>query len=133
MEFNGITVELLFWLWLWLVLGLSQEELSTIIVYMLWFQGPMMSICFREGIKIKPDALDQIIIGSNQDIRQILHHLSMWSANDKNLQVDDMKREAEKAKKDFKMVIFVCCLVCACNLSIFLIMKVLDKVDRKEL
>ncbi|XP_042886240.1 replication factor C subunit 1-like isoform X3 [Penaeus japonicus] len=66
-------------------------------------RGPMMSICFREGIKIKPDALDQIIIGSNQDIRQILHHLSMWSANDKNLQVDDMKREAEKAKKDFKM------------------------------
>ncbi|XP_037773561.1 replication factor C subunit 1-like [Penaeus monodon] len=66
-------------------------------------RGPMMSICFREGIQIKPDALDQIIIGSNQDIRQILHHLSMWSANEKNLQVGDMKREAEKAKKDMKM------------------------------
>ncbi|XP_047498187.1 replication factor C subunit 1-like [Penaeus chinensis] len=66
-------------------------------------RGPMMSICFREGIQIKPDALDQIIIGSNQDIRQILHHLSMWSANEKNLQVDDMKREAQKAKKDMKM------------------------------
>lgn len=67
----------------------------------------MMSICFREGIQIKPDALDQIIIGSNQDIRQILHHLSMWSANEKNLQVGDMKREAEKAKKDMKMVYFL--------------------------
>lgn len=67
----------------------------------------MMSICFREGIQIKPDALDQIIIGSNQDIRQVLHHLSMWSANEKNLQVNDMKREAEKAKKDLKMVCFV--------------------------
>nr|XP_045582058.1 replication factor C subunit 1-like [Procambarus clarkii] len=66
-------------------------------------RGPMMSICFREGIKIKPDALDQIIVGANQDVRQILHHLSMWSVNAQTLQVDDMKKEAERAKKDFKM------------------------------
>ncbi|XP_068241805.1 replication factor C subunit 1 [Palaemon carinicauda] len=66
-------------------------------------RGPMMSVCFREGIKIKPDALDQIIIGANQDVRQILHHLSVWSANQKTLAVDEMKIEAEKAKKDFKM------------------------------
>lgn len=65
-------------------------------------RGPMMSVCYREGIKIKAEALDQIIIGSNQDIRQVLHHLSMWSANEKNLQTDDVKREAKKAKKDFK-------------------------------
>lgn len=68
------------------------------------FQGPMMSICFREGIKIKPDALDQVIIGANQDVRQILHHLSVWSANNQNLQLDDVKSEAEKAKKDMKKV-----------------------------
>ncbi|XP_063867736.1 replication factor C subunit 1-like isoform X2 [Scylla paramamosain] len=65
-------------------------------------RGPMMSVCYREGIKIKPEALDQIIIGSNQDIRQVLHHLSMWSAKEKNLQTDDVKREAKKAQKDFK-------------------------------
>lgn len=67
-------------------------------------QGPMMSVCYREGVKIKPEALDQIIIGSNQDIRQVLHHLSMWSANEKNLQTEDMKREASKAQKNFKKV-----------------------------
>ncbi|CAL4061186.1 unnamed protein product, partial [Meganyctiphanes norvegica] len=66
-------------------------------------RGPMMSICFREGIKIKPDALDQIIIGSNQDVRQILHHLSMWSANEKNLSLESMTKEAKSAKKDFKL------------------------------
>ncbi|KAG7155024.1 Replication factor C subunit 1-like [Homarus americanus] len=66
-------------------------------------RGPMMSVCFREGIKIKPDALDQIIVGTNQDVRQILHHLSMWSANQRNLEVDDMKREAQRAKKNLKM------------------------------
>ncbi|XP_045128253.1 replication factor C subunit 1-like [Portunus trituberculatus] len=65
-------------------------------------RGPMMSVCYREGIKIKSEALDQIIIGSNQDIRQVLHHLSMWSVKEKNLQTDDVKKEAKKAHKDFK-------------------------------
>ncbi|XP_071552942.1 replication factor C subunit 1 [Panulirus ornatus] len=65
-------------------------------------RGPMMSICFREGIKIKPDALDQVIIGANHDVRQILHHLSVWSSNQQTLNVDDMKTEAERAKKDLK-------------------------------
>ncbi|XP_076041006.1 germ line transcription factor 1 isoform X2 [Oratosquilla oratoria] len=66
-------------------------------------KGPMMSICYRENIKIKPDALEQIVIGANQDVRQILHHLSVWSANQKNLEVGQMKTEAQKAKKDMKM------------------------------
>lgn len=66
-------------------------------------RGPMLSICFREGIKIKPDALDQIIMGANQDVRQVLHHLSMWSANQKNLSLESMSEEAKKAKKDFKL------------------------------
>jgi len=34
-------------------------------------RGAMMSICFKEGLKIKPEALDEIILGSNQDIRQV--------------------------------------------------------------
>lgn len=32
----------------------------------------MMSIAFKEGIKIPPPAMDQIIIGANQDIRQVM-------------------------------------------------------------
>ena len=31
----------------------------------------MMSIAFKEGLKIQPQAMDQIIIGANQDVRQV--------------------------------------------------------------
>ena len=31
----------------------------------------MMSLAFREGIKIPPPALNEIILGANQDIRQV--------------------------------------------------------------
>ena len=31
----------------------------------------MMSVAFKEGIKINPQALQEIIIASNNDIRQV--------------------------------------------------------------
>lgn len=34
-------------------------------------RGAMMSICFKEGLKMKPEALDEIIVGANQDVRQV--------------------------------------------------------------
>ncbi len=40
-------------------------------------RGAMMSICFKEGLKIKPEALDEIILGSNQDIRQVKTHWNL--------------------------------------------------------
>ena len=70
----------------------------------MFFQGAMMSICYREGVKITPDALNDIIGSSNQDIRQILHHLSMWSVKDKQLSSEQVKEESHKAKKDLKLV-----------------------------
>jgi len=63
-----------------------------------------MSICFNEKIKIKPDALDEVIIGANQDIRQVLHNLSMWCANSKTLSADQARTDANSAKKDVKVV-----------------------------
>ena len=30
-----------------------------------------MSIAFKEGLKIPPQAMEQIILGANQDIRQV--------------------------------------------------------------
>ena len=35
------------------------------------FQGAMMSIAFKEGLKIPPQAMEQIIVGANQDVRQV--------------------------------------------------------------
>ena len=66
-------------------------------------RSAMMSVCFREGIKLKPDALDQIIVGSNQDVRQVLHHLSMFSVKEQQLDSESVKRDAGKAKKDLKI------------------------------
>ena len=33
-----------------------------------------MSIAFKEGLKIPPQAMEQIILGANQDVRQVGQH-----------------------------------------------------------
>ncbi|XP_018567232.1 replication factor C subunit 1 [Anoplophora glabripennis] len=63
-------------------------------------RGAMMSICFKEGINISPNALTELIQGAGCDIRQTLNHLSMWSAADKNLSPEMVRKEAKAAKKD---------------------------------
>lgn len=67
-----------------------------------------MSICFKEGIKVPPEALNDIITGANHDIRQVLHHLSLWSVKDKQLSIESIKEETQKAKKDIKLVSVLC-------------------------
>lgn len=34
-------------------------------------KGAMMSVCFKEGIKISSQALSEIIMASGQDVRQV--------------------------------------------------------------
>lgn len=63
-------------------------------------RGAMMSVCFKEGIKIPPDALAQIISGTGMDVRQTLNNLSMWTAAKQTLTVDDAEKKAKNAKKD---------------------------------
>lgn len=59
-----------------------------------------MSICFKEGIDISPNALSELIQGTSCDVRQTLNHLSMWSAANKNLSFETVQKEAKAAKKD---------------------------------
>nr|DBA29243.1 TPA: hypothetical protein GDO54_009487 [Pyxicephalus adspersus] len=66
-------------------------------------KGAMMSVAFKEGLKIPPPAMNEIILGANQDIRQVLHNLSMWSASNKALTYDEAKSNANNAKKDIKI------------------------------
>ncbi|KAI4465725.1 chromosome transmission fidelity factor 18 [Holotrichia oblita] len=63
-------------------------------------RGAMMSVCFKENLKIKPDALSQIISGTGLDVRQTLNHLSMWTVNNIALSVEEAEKEAKLAKKD---------------------------------
>lgn len=73
-------------------------------------RAALMSICFKENIKISADMLDQIINGCNHDIRQCLHNLSIWSSNNKNLTLTQKSQdEIEKAMKDVRMNPFEAC------------------------
>ncbi|XP_053560024.1 replication factor C subunit 1 isoform X2 [Bombina bombina] len=66
-------------------------------------KGAMMSVAFKEGLKIPPPAMNEIILGANQDIRQVLHNLSMWCSRSKELSYDEAKGNAQSAKKDIKI------------------------------
>ncbi|KFO10864.1 Replication factor C subunit 1, partial [Balearica regulorum gibbericeps] len=66
-------------------------------------KGAMMSIAFKEGLKIPPPAMQEIILAANQDIRQVLHNLNMWCAKDKSLTYDEAKTDARRAKKDIRL------------------------------
>ncbi|XP_057372530.1 replication factor C subunit 1-like [Daphnia carinata] len=66
-------------------------------------RGAMLSVCFKEGISLKPEALDEIIMGANQDVRQVLHHLSMLASDKKTLSTEKAKLEASRSKKDMKL------------------------------
>uniref|UniRef100_A0A8D3DYA9 Replication factor C subunit 1 n=1 Tax=Scophthalmus maximus TaxID=52904 RepID=A0A8D3DYA9_SCOMX len=72
-------------------------------------KGAMMSLAFKEGIKIPPPALNEIILASNQDVRQVIHNLSMWSAKDKVMTYDQCKSDAASARKDMKLGPFDVC------------------------
>ncbi|XP_055772510.1 replication factor C subunit 1-like, partial [Salvelinus fontinalis] len=72
-------------------------------------KGAMMSIAFKEGLKVPPPALNEMILASNQDIRQVLHNLSMWSAKDKVMTYDRVKEDANNARKDIKLGPFDVC------------------------
>ena len=36
-------------------------------------QSAMMSVAFREGVKIPPSALNDVILGAGHDVRQVRH------------------------------------------------------------
>uniref|UniRef100_A0A8D0GRX0 Replication factor C subunit 1 n=1 Tax=Sphenodon punctatus TaxID=8508 RepID=A0A8D0GRX0_SPHPU len=69
-------------------------------------KGAMLSIAFKEKLKIPPPAMNEIILAANQDIRQVLHNLTMWCVKNKSLTYDEAKADAIKAKKDTKLCPF---------------------------
>lgn len=70
----------------------------------------MLSICFKEGIKIPPDVLSQLIVSSNQDVRQTLNLLSMWAIDPSRADAESLKKDAQTIKKDVKLVGNVECI-----------------------
>ncbi|XP_055338037.1 replication factor C subunit 1-like [Paramacrobiotus metropolitanus] len=73
-------------------------------------RGAMLSICAKEGINIKPNALDVIIEMSRHDIRQVLHNLYTWTSSKKTMTYDEAKANAASSEKDsIKMGAFEAC------------------------
>ncbi|XP_054713942.1 replication factor C subunit 1-like isoform X2 [Uloborus diversus] len=66
-------------------------------------KAAMMSIAFKEGIKVPPNALQDVIVASNQDVRQVLHNMSMWSAKSKGLSLEQTKQDIGRGTKHIKM------------------------------
>ena len=80
-------------------------------------QGSMMSVVYKENIKITPAALEDLIVASAHDLRQVglpfycispsathfqvLHNLSLWSAGSKAITSEQGK---SRIKKELKLV-----------------------------
>lgn len=66
-------------------------------------KSAMMSICFKEGVKVPQDVLSQLIVSANQDVRQTLHLLSMWAADPQLADPERLRKDANTTKKDIKL------------------------------
>ncbi|KAJ8733747.1 hypothetical protein PYW07_014298 [Mythimna separata] len=66
-------------------------------------KSAMLTICFKEGIKIPPDVLSQLITSANQDVRQTLNLLSMWAIDPSLTDADRLRKDAQTIKKDVKL------------------------------
>ncbi|KAA1072447.1 hypothetical protein PGT21_034457 [Puccinia graminis f. sp. tritici] len=66
----------------------------------------MMSIAFKEGMKIPPNAIDQLVAGSQSDIRQIINMLSTWKIGNseqgpsKTMDFDQARQLTSENEKD---------------------------------
>ncbi|EEA22608.1 DNA replication factor C complex subunit Rfc1 [Talaromyces marneffei ATCC 18224] len=59
----------------------------------------LMTICFREGLKIPPPVLDSLIAGTNADIRQLINMLSTVKLDQKTLDFDQGKQLSKAWEK----------------------------------
>ncbi|CAB3245403.1 unnamed protein product [Arctia plantaginis] len=66
-------------------------------------KSAMMSICFKEDIKLPSDVLSQLIVSANQDVRQTLNLLSMWAVDPTRTDADRLRKDAQTTKKDVKL------------------------------
>ncbi|XP_034114880.2 replication factor C subunit 1 [Drosophila albomicans] len=64
-------------------------------------KGRIMSICFKEKLKMTPSKLEEIIAATNNDIRQTINHLALLSAGEKLPEMSTASQQV--ASKDLKL------------------------------
>nr|XP_016926450.2 replication factor C subunit 1 [Drosophila suzukii] len=62
-------------------------------------KGKIMSICFKEKVKISPAKVEEIIAATNNDIRQSINHIALLSAKEDT----SAKSGQQVASKDLKL------------------------------
>ena len=60
----------------------------------------LMSIAYREGLKITPAVIDQLVAGTHADIRQIINLLSTYRLSKTQLDFDESQKLTKMAEKD---------------------------------
>eukprot|EP00041_Stephanoeca_diplocostata_P016684 m.329595 g.329595 ORF g.329595 m.329595 type:complete len:984 (+) comp20449_c0_seq2:60-3011(+) len=65
-------------------------------------KGLVMQVLFKEGVKVDPGVVEQVIEGTNCDMRQILNNLQMWSRSQKKFTYDQIKQDVQSTVKDTK-------------------------------
>ncbi|PVU95879.1 hypothetical protein BB561_001559 [Smittium simulii] len=63
----------------------------------------ILSICHIEGLRIDPNAADQLAESTNSDMRQILNILSIWKLSKSVMTFDDGKKFSSFNKKEFSV------------------------------
>lgn len=63
----------------------------------------IMSIAYREDLKLEPHAIDQLAESTHGDIRQIINILSSWKLSQNSMTVDDGKNAAKASEKHIVM------------------------------
>lgn len=63
-------------------------------------KGAMMSMCFRENIKIPPKTIEEVILATNNDVRQTINTLSLMSAN---TDFANTKMSNDNGRKDLRL------------------------------
>lgn len=66
-------------------------------------QAALMSVACKEGLTISPAVVQEIVMASNQDVRQALHNLSLWSSRTKSVNSAQVKADAGKGTKDIRL------------------------------
>lgn len=62
-----------------------------------------MTVCFKENLNLSPNAVAEIIQGTDNDIRQTLTHLSFFTRANASLSADAAKLDANNSHKDINL------------------------------
>ncbi|RKP19960.1 DNA replication factor C, large subunit [Rozella allomycis CSF55] len=66
----------------------------------------IMMISFREGLKIDSASVDQLVAGTQSDIRQIINTISTWKTTQSSMGYDQAKKLTTENKKNVEFSLF---------------------------